>query len=151
MKKILVPVDGSELSLYVIEQALEQAKNQESRVTLLTVLPEESFYYGEFMPDYGKSVAMLEAQNTIREEARKNSENMLDCLGEKFEKNHVPVEKSVQSGIPAEKILEMAESGGYHLIVIGNRGFSPAKKFFLGSVSQRVLAGAKCPVLVAKK
>lgn len=151
MKKILVPVDGSELSLKVVEQALDYAKNQESIITLLTVVYAENIYFGDFMPSYGQSQSMIEAQKTVFEESKKNAAKMLDILAEKFEEKNIPVEKIVKSGRAAERIIETAESGHYDLIIIGNRGFSPAKKFLLGSVSQRVLSEVKCPVLVTKK
>lgn len=150
MKKILVPVDGSDLSLFVVEQALEQAKAQESQVTLLTVIPEDRIYFGGVM-QFEQSKAMIDAQKTMYEESKKDSTKMLDILSQKFTENNIPVEKSLKTGIPADEILKTAESGQYDLIVIGNRGFSPAKRFLLGSVSQRVLSGAHCPVLVAKK
>ncbi|KJS80080.1 MAG: hypothetical protein JM58_19135 [Peptococcaceae bacterium BICA1-8] len=150
MKKILVPVDGSELSLNVLDLALDLAKAQGSQITLLTVVvPETLHYYGEFI-NYEQSKEIVDAQRTMHEEAQKNATKMLDALAKKVEESNIPLEKFVKSGNPAEQILAMAESG-YDLIVIGNRGFSPAKKFFLGSVSQRVITEANCPVLVAKK
>lgn len=45
-------------------------------------------------------------------------------------------------------ILEVAERDNVDLIVIGNRGQSRIQRFFLGSVANRVIAEAKCPVLV---
>lgn len=50
---------------------------------------------------------------------------------------------------PANEILRLAEQRGYDLIVIGNRGLSGLKEY-TGSVSHKVLAGSKIPVLVAK-
>ena len=50
---------------------------------------------------------------------------------------------------PANEILRLAEQRGYDMIVIGNRGLSGLKEY-TGSVSHKVLAGAKVPVLVVK-
>jgi len=53
-------------------------------------------------------------------------------------------------GEPFEKIVETAKNGNYDLIVMGNRGFSKIKRFFVGSVTQRVISEAPCPVLVIR-
>lgn len=50
---------------------------------------------------------------------------------------------------PASEILRLAEQRGYDMIVIGNRGLSGFKEY-TGSVSHKVLAGSKIPVLVVK-
>ncbi len=50
---------------------------------------------------------------------------------------------------PASEILRLAEQRGYDMIVIGNRGLSGLKEY-TGSVSHKVLAGSKIPVLVVK-
>ena len=51
-------------------------------------------------------------------------------------------------GLPGEAILTEARQGRYEMIVLGRRGLSPLREFFLGSVSQAVLHGAPCPVLI---
>ena len=50
---------------------------------------------------------------------------------------------------PASEILRLADQREYDMIVIGNRGLSGLKEY-TGSVSHKVLAGAKVPVLVVK-
>ena len=63
MKKILVPVDGSELSLNVLDLALDLAKAQESQITLLTVVvPETLHYYGEFI-NFEQSKEIVDAKS----------------------------------------------------------------------------------------
>ena len=51
---------------------------------------------------------------------------------------------------PAEQIANIANGEKYDLIVIGSRGLSRAKAFLLGSVSDKVVRYANCPVLVVK-
>lgn len=151
MKKILVPVDGSRLSLYVVELASKLAVALKSQITLLTVIPINNLHVGESICKLEQTQAMINAQKIMREEYRKNASKILDLLGEKIEGHNIFVEKLIKSGIPDEEILKEAEAGQYDMIIIGNRGFSSTRKFLLGSVSKRVISEAKCPVLVAKE
>ena len=61
-----------------------------------------------------------------------------------------PVERSVVLGHPATAILEAAEKSPVDLVVIGARGLGPVGRLVLGSVSDRVVHHAPCPVLVVK-
>jgi nucleotide-binding universal stress UspA family protein len=151
MKKILVSVDGSEHSQNVVNAALEIGKFQKTQITLLSVVQEEvAYYYGEYL-NYDQIQKLSQANKTMYEETKKGLEKLLDELGKSLETENIILEKVVQTGSPAEEIVKMAESGQYDLIIIGSRGLSAPKKLFLGSVSQRVLNEAKCPVLVVKK
>jgi nucleotide-binding universal stress UspA family protein len=57
----------------------------------------------------------------------------------------------VRIGDPAEEILQLAEEIGAHLIVMGSHGKKGLKKLVLGSVSERVVREAKCPVTVTRQ
>ena len=61
-----------------------------------------------------------------------------------------PAVTRVVAGDPADKILEVAESDGVDLIVIGNKGMTGAKRFLLGSVPNQVSHHARCHVLIVK-
>jgi len=56
----------------------------------------------------------------------------------------------VQVGEPAEEIVDYARLEQVDLIVMGSRGLSPIKELLLGSVSDKVLRTAPCPVLIAR-
>lgn len=60
------------------------------------------------------------------------------------------VREEVQLGDAADEIVRVAKATGAEMIVMGNRGLSPIKEFFLGSVSDRVVQKARCPVLIVK-
>lgn len=53
-------------------------------------------------------------------------------------------------GKPAEEILDLAQEVGADLIIVGSHARSAVGRFLLGSVSEGVLHGAKCPVLIAR-
>ena len=63
----------------------------------------------------------------------------------------IKVSTKLLKGRAADKIVEVANEGGFGLIVIGSRGLGGIKEFFLGSVSDRVADEAKCPVLIVKE
>jgi nucleotide-binding universal stress UspA family protein len=56
----------------------------------------------------------------------------------------------ILSGKPAAELIKYADKNKVDLIVIGNRGLSGIKKFFMGSVSQKVTNDAACAVFVMK-
>ena len=75
---------------------------------------------------------------------------LLDQIVTKLDFNGTRVEKEVLVGDPFDKIVDTAKSGNYDLIIMGNRGFSKMKRFFIGSVTQKVISESPCPVLVVK-
>jgi nucleotide-binding universal stress UspA family protein len=68
-------------------------------------------------------------------------ENCADLLGK------VDVQQTVDLGVPYKKIVEHAEKEGADLIVLSTHGRTGLDQFMLGSVAQRVVARAPCPVL----
>ncbi len=153
INKILVPVDGSETSLQAAETAIGIAKQNQAKVTLLSVVVQHTSntLFGGVVP---RAQAVLETQDALKklmESDRKGYTKILDKLVQKFEENQIPVEKVIREGVASEEILAQSEEGKYDLIVIGNRGLSKTEKFFLGSVSERIVRRAKCSVLVVKQ
>jgi len=73
---------------------------------------------------------------------------LLDSIISDLDFGSIKVEKEVLAGEPFEQILETAKKENFDLIVIANRGFSSIKQFFTGSVVNRVISEASCPVLV---
>jgi len=61
-----------------------------------------------------------------------------------------PVETVVRRGSPADEIVRCAAEGGVGLIVMGSRGWGAMHAVLLGSVSERVLHAAPCPVLIVR-
>jgi nucleotide-binding universal stress UspA family protein len=59
-----------------------------------------------------------------------------------------PVEHRIEFGVPAERLVAVAEEAGAELIVVGSRGRGALKAALLGSVSTRLIGIAPCPVLI---
>ncbi|MBC3888992.1 universal stress protein [Acetobacterium paludosum] len=147
MKKILVPVDGSEISLKAAAQAVRLAEKFSSEVTFLTVVQIDLPYYetAAIPPNYAKM------QDELQMAASKESEKILNALVKGYKDTGVVLNKKVLIGTVDVEIEEYARTGGFDLIVMGRRGFSPVKRFFVGSTTKKVLASAPCSVLIVKE
>lgn len=143
MDKILVPVDGSPTSEHAAEKAIDVAKKYSSKITFLLVAKKPEVI-GTGSGGTGTIFGSKEYINELKEEQEKTMKNFL----EKIDMQGIEYDTKIMLGEPYEEIIEMSEKEKYDLIVIGRRGFSKITRFFLGSVSQRVLSGASCPVLV---
>jgi nucleotide-binding universal stress UspA family protein len=154
--KLLVPVDGSAASYTAAQKSAEIAKKYGAVVMLLTVVNDDlitSRQRNERLWRQSDGSVMSGKTRTFRNdeyvaEMREDSMELLDSLTEELDFGSAKVEKAVLIGEPYHVILETAKGISADLIVMGNRGFSKIKRFFVGSVTQRVISEAPCPVLV---
>ena len=143
MDKILVPIDGSPTSEHAAEKAIDVAKKYNSSLTFLLIAKKPEII-GTGSGGTGTIFGSKEYMDELKEEQQKTMDHFIGKLHlEGVEHNQV-----VLLGEPYEEIIELAKKDGYDLIVMGRRGFSKITRFFLGSVSHRVLSGAPCPVLI---
>jgi nucleotide-binding universal stress UspA family protein len=140
MKKILVPVDGSPASEKAAKEAVEIAKQFASKILFITVLEKP-------VPIWRASSVQMN-YSEIEENLKKHKSEMLNNIVAESNCSCVFYDKRVVLGEPAEEILNYAGDGDFDMIVMGRRGFSKLKRFFAGSVTEKVLAEAKCPVLI---
>ena len=140
MKSILVPVDGSEDSCMAAAWACKLAAEVGGKVTLLHVF------------NLASADAMA-LSHLSRDEIQDKIERH---AGERFEKAKaaMPADAEFETiadwGRPADGIVNVARSKGFDHIVMGSRGLSPIGELLLGSVSERVLRRAPCPVTVVR-
>ena len=137
IKKILVPVDGSEYAKRAIDYACDIARKFKSELILIYVVPPPILFGGEagivdFKPleDAGKNIL-----NSSKQIAKDRG---IKPIG-RFE-----------IGQAADKIIQIANDEKFDLIIIGSRGLSAVKSFLLGSVSDKVSHHAPCPVLIVR-
>ncbi|KLU61501.1 hypothetical protein CEB3_c21810 [Peptococcaceae bacterium CEB3] len=140
-KKILVPTDASEFSRRALMTALEIARKYDSEIVLMHVTYTPQAYWG-YSIAYGISVS--------EEELKRNGDLALEATLTGIETEPVKVTKVLRSGHPVTAILEQIESDPVELIVMGSHGYGPIAGSVLGSVSQRILQRAKCPVMIVK-
>jgi nucleotide-binding universal stress UspA family protein len=133
-KKILVPLDGSELAAKVIPQVTDLARSQNAEVVLLNVYPD----WGEAASEEVKNVIALEMKKC--EAALAQAARDLEAQGVKSTVSCVP-------GTPAHEIIAYADQNGLDLIAMATHGRGEVA-WILGRVAERVVCHATVPVLL---
>ncbi|MDR3348177.1 MAG: universal stress protein [Acidaminococcales bacterium] len=144
LRKILVPVDGSEPSWQALKYAAEIGAKFESELLVAHIV----------QPFYNASLLALPIDSGLlamqMDDLKKNAESVLAAAKEKLAPYSVKVATKLETGHPSERILKIASETGCDAIVIGSRGLSGIAEFVLGSVSSNVSQYANVPVLIVK-
>lgn len=141
IRHILHATDFSKASRPAFAKALELAKQDGARVSLLHVLVPPSPFIGDELPS-----SYLDLQARARREAGRH----LAAAVDKAKKAGVRVEATLVEGVPAEKIIGAARRQHPDMIVIGTHGRTGLGRIFMGSVAERVLQRTPCPVLTVR-
>jgi nucleotide-binding universal stress UspA family protein len=140
LKRILVPVDGSDYSVRASEYAVSLAKKVGAELVVVYVIDS----------------VVLDQMSKFTE--RENTELDLKADGERYVKYVVGVAQSqgvnassfLARGIPFEQIVHLAKGLAVDLIIMGSYGRRGAERILIGSVAERVIEYTACPVLVVK-
>ncbi len=138
IERILVPLDFSEPSLRALDEAVEFNRPYEAELILLSVV-ERGFYESPLL--VRDSGALLENQARATEE---KLEEICRSLGKKG----VKCRTFVEFGAAYQAIIEAAKKVHANLIVISTHGRTGLAHVLIGSVAERVVQHAVCPVLV---
>ncbi|KUO77840.1 MAG: universal stress protein UspA [Desulfosporosinus sp. BRH_c37] len=139
-KTILVPTDASEPAQRALRMALELAKEFDSRIVLLHVV---------FTPE-AMGYTLSSGISVPQDEISIYGKEALTAATLGIDTGNVSIEKKQKAGHPGLAILEEIGNGKIDLVVMGNRGYGSITGAMLGSVSQRVLSRAECPVMIVK-
>ena len=138
---ILVPIDFSSDSEVAIDMAISLAKKLGSRITLLHAIHEVYIGVGEMAaalpPSYIEDIE-AEVEREMQGYVNKVVEAGLNG------------DSVVVHGVPFQSILDAAEDQNIDLIVMGTHGRTGLKHVLLGSVAEKVIRLARCPVLVSR-
>ncbi len=137
IKTILVAFDGSDQSRKAFQLGLEIAEKFSARFLVIGIVR---------LPEPAISVEI----DAMLDRGRTHFAEEFTTLDEQAKKLHVNLETHVAVGHPAEQILRYAEDNHADMIVMGRRGLTRATRWILGSVSERVMRYAHCPVTVVK-
>ncbi len=139
IRKVLVPVDGSESSKRALEMALALATASKAECIVLEVIE-----------DFGPLPGYYDAAPVGKDRVKWISEQRFEKVHPALEHTTVVWRRQVVEGYPAEEIIKIAVSEKVDMIVIGSRGHSAMGRFLVGSVSDRVVHHASCSVTVVR-
>ena len=161
---VLVPTDFSDPSTHALRHAIAEATLHHAKVTLLHVLPPRAgpdVYYVTGAPEAGPQGgfdlitggppgAYLSSESTVlrrdpNEEARAQ---LRDLVPDTF---HDAWDVEVAAGDPADTIVRVARERHADLIVMGTHGRTGLQHVLLGSVAEKVVRFAPCPVLTLRQ
>jgi nucleotide-binding universal stress UspA family protein len=134
--KILVGYDGSEEAKHALDWAVRLCQAlTDGSISVIAVAPSiEAAPHTREAVDPTSDIPVHEAH--------------LEDAAARLTGAGVQAEMILRVGRPAEEILDTAEEGDYDMIVLGHRGMGAARRFLMGSVSERVVRHATRPVLV---
>ena len=143
LRQILLPVDGSEGAAHAARFAARLARTAGAAITLMYVLhPVTATAEGL------ASKSRDEAQAILRRAAAPSFRSAAEAMGPVEHPLHV--REVVELGDPAGKIVAYARANPVDIIVMGSRGLSPFREILIGSVSDKVVRHAPCPVTVVR-
>ncbi len=143
LKQILLPLDGSACSQKALRYAVTLAQHFGAQVLALHVTPghwEQSSF--EMGPDVVQKV---------QAEQRADADRIRAEVAAVGQQAGVPCETQCLSGSAADMILQVAKGKAVDLIVMGTHGRSGLRHALLGSVAEKTVQRAPCPVLVVRE
>lgn len=132
LKKILAPTDFSEISATGVRYACQLAKDVGAELIILNVV-------------------VLDESNTVsKQDIERHKARLDNFVSEKVADASVglKIRQLVNAGQPFGAIVDCAEKEGVDLIVMSSHGRSGLSRMLIGSVTDKILRGAPCPVLV---
>ncbi len=140
-RKILVPLDGSELAEAILPQARMLAQCGGGEIVLLRVVSTIG------LESLGVDAALA---RSAMEMVRAEAQQYLDRMAQYLKLKGVKASTALREGIVADMILDYAEANLVDLIAMSTHGRSGLGRWLIGSVADRVVRGAKVPVLLVR-
>ena len=144
LKKILVPTDFSDFSKPALDYGCALVARFESELHLVHAVQDPAVY----APEPSMLAAESVAQHAEELEAFATQE-LAKLPGDDWD-NGKPIVRATRHGSPFFEILQYAKDNDIDLIVIGTHGRTGLKHVLLGSVAERVVRKAACPVLTVR-
>lgn len=148
IKKILVPLDGSDYSIRAARYAIEVSKLQKAQILVIHVI-------SKFPSDYEHTIPAIagSAIQTYIENKRSQAQLWFNEIIKTAKDENVSSIKTdifVDAESIADAILSYATQNSIDLIVMGTKGRSSVARFLLGSIANYVLQHAHCPILLIR-
>ena len=140
-KHVLVPTDFSESAMHALELAAELVQPGGAGITLLHVIEVPVAYSGE-----------VNVNDFARQLDKRSSEALDKTAAHIARRVSVPVVKRTRVGYPgAETLAALEKDPSIDLVVMGSHGRTRLERALLGSVAEKIVRHANCPVLVSRK
>lgn len=141
IQRLLVPVDLSSFSPGLLDYAISLARGLGAAVDILHVVEPVPL-----LDIFSGAMTIGDIAPTVR----KKSANEIEKLLRQVDTDGMSIGIQIKEGHAASEILAFAEENASDLILIGAHGRSALERFFIGSVAERVVRTASCPVLAAR-
>jgi len=142
-KRICCPIDFSDASRAAMEVAADLARRTGAELVLLHAYPIPGYTF----PD-GSVVASPKMMQDLADQAERHLEEWRAQAVQLVGAPRVGTQKAV--GEPAAEIVSFAKTGGVDLLVVGTHGRTGLEHALMGSVAERVVRRAHCPVLTVR-
>ncbi len=141
-KRICCPIDFSDASRAAMEVAADLARRTSADLVLLHAYPIPGYTF----PD-GSVVASPRMMQELADQAQRHLEEWR-ATADKIVGGRVTIEKAI--GEPAAEIVAFAKDRGVDLLVLGTHGRTGLEHALMGSIAERVVRRAHCPVLTVR-
>jgi nucleotide-binding universal stress UspA family protein len=141
---ILHPTDFSECATQAEKLAVRLARDSQGELVLAQVLVET--------PLYGEGLLNVREAQKVYDAQRKWAEETLEARAGQIRREHgIKVRWTLPVGVPFEEIVRVAADEHADMIVMGTHGRSGLNRLLLGSVAERVIRLAPCPVVTVRQ
>jgi universal stress protein A len=151
IEKILVPTDFSLSSQIAFETALDLAGKFSASICLIYIYDQPYFIDIDLKVHQEGEVDPKPLKAFVEDKADIHIKNFVKHLIHEKNAKDIKVEDRVIYGVPAPQILKIAEDEKFDLIVMGTHGRGGFSHLLLGSVAEKVLRQAPCPVMICRE
>lgn len=140
IKKILVPIDGSDNSYRALDAAILLSEKLDAKLTAIHVMGDPPVLH----------IYSQKLLTSLLDAYRKEIRLILSKCSEIATKKGLTINTELLQGNPASMILNYCEKGEYDIVVMGSRGMGMFKEMLLGSVSSKIVHYSCCPVMIIR-
>ena len=148
MDRVLAAVDLSERSIFAARHAARLAATYEAKLTLALVI--DAVMLPTSMVPYAEAEVPTVDFEELQRKAEKDLADLADHLQDEVPALRGHVEIRVEVGHPVRDLVEMIETTGVDLLVLGSHGRTGVERFLMGSVAEQLVRLAPCPVFTLK-
>jgi nucleotide-binding universal stress UspA family protein len=141
-KKIMIPLDGSELAEAAVGPALAIAKSMAAEVVLFRV--------AQRVPRTQKLAEMPDVYEDVIAATYREAEDYLKDLRGRLAYEHISIEHRPALGGIARQILDFVAESDVDLIVLSSHGRTGVDRWIHGNVAQKVITGCACSTLIIR-